>query len=339
MLWGDERMRASSIIAWCAAIFFTLVSSSIAHADDCTLKLLASLDLKLAGDVSMPLVPVSLSGQSKYLLLDTGSAFNMIAPKTADELSLKRKKGYFEVFDVSNDSSSEYVTSSFAVGHVTSDHINFVVEPPSMTVGDFDIDSGLLGYDILSHFDVDIDFGTGKLNLISPDHCDGKVVYWPASAVAVVPMTLHDLGHIEVPVNLDGQTQYAVLDTGASYTTLTILAAENGYNLKLGDSETPSRGNLQGHESQSTYQHTFKTLELEGIAINNPQVVIIPDPTHHLRAASAQPEIGSHLTKATNDETRITMLLGMNVLRHLHIYIAYKERKLYITPAGSAPAP
>ena len=31
------------------------------------------------------------------------------------------------------------------------------------------------------------------------------------------------------------------------------------------------------------------------------------------------------------------MLIGMNVLRHLHIYIAYKEQKIYITPAG-APA-
>jgi hypothetical protein len=27
------------------------------------------------------------------------------------------------------------------------------------------------------------------------------------------------------------------------------------------------------------------------------------------------------------------MTLGMDVLRHLHVYIATKERKLYITPA------
>jgi hypothetical protein len=27
------------------------------------------------------------------------------------------------------------------------------------------------------------------------------------------------------------------------------------------------------------------------------------------------------------------MLLGMNVLRNLHVYVAYKERKLYVTPA------
>jgi hypothetical protein len=32
------------------------------------------------------------------------------------------------------------------------------------------------------------------------------------------------------------------------------------------------------------------------------------------------------------------MLIGMNILRHLHIYIAYKEHKLYITPAGTPTA-
>jgi hypothetical protein len=32
------------------------------------------------------------------------------------------------------------------------------------------------------------------------------------------------------------------------------------------------------------------------------------------------------------------MILGMDILHHLHLYIAYKEKKLYITPA-SAPAP
>ena len=309
-----------------------------ALADDCTLKLQASLELKFAGDEYGPMVPVTLSGQQRYMLLDTGSGFNAISPKAADELALTRQKGRFQLFDISNDYSSEYVTSSFAIGGITADRLNFVVEPASMTVGDSELDSGLLGYDILSHFDVDIDFGTGKLNLISPDHCEGKVVYWPSSAVAVVPMTLHELGHIEIPVKLDGQLQYAIVDTGASNTTLTTLAAENGYNLKLGSPDTPALGNLQGHESQATYQHTFKTLEFEGVGINNPQVAIIPDTTRHTRAAIAEPEVGSHLPKAREDEVRITMLIGMSVLRHLHIYIAYKEHKLYITPAGTPTA-
>ncbi len=29
------------------------------------------------------------------------------------------------------------------------------------------------------------------------------------------------------------------------------------------------------------------------------------------------------------------MILGMDILRHLHVYIAYKEQKLYLTPAAT----
>ena len=32
------------------------------------------------------------------------------------------------------------------------------------------------------------------------------------------------------------------------------------------------------------------------------------------------------------------VILGMNVLSQMHVYIAYKERKLYITAASPQPA-
>jgi hypothetical protein len=33
------------------------------------------------------------------------------------------------------------------------------------------------------------------------------------------------------------------------------------------------------------------------------------------------------------------LLVGMDVLKHLHLYIAYQERKLYITPPDQPAAP
>jgi hypothetical protein len=29
------------------------------------------------------------------------------------------------------------------------------------------------------------------------------------------------------------------------------------------------------------------------------------------------------------------MLIGMDILQHLHLYIAYREQKLYVTPAST----
>ncbi len=37
---------------------------------------------------------------------------------------------------------------------------------------------GVIGTDLLGKFDVDLDIAHKKLNLFSPDHCKGQVVYW-----------------------------------------------------------------------------------------------------------------------------------------------------------------
>jgi hypothetical protein len=49
--------------------------------------------------------------------------------------------------------------------------------------------------------------------------------------------------------------------------------------------------------------------------VSYPDIVLIPD---------RESKVGASGPK---------MLLGMNVLRHLHLYIAYGEHKLYVTPA------
>jgi hypothetical protein len=46
-----------------------------------------------------------------------------------------------------------------------------------------------------------------------------------------------------------------------------------------------------------------------------------------------------HNTRIPDKNLEIALpqvIIGMNVLRKLHIYIAYKEQKLYVTPAAPA---
>jgi hypothetical protein len=67
-----------------------------------------------------------------------------------------------------------------------------------------------------------------------------------------------------------------------------------------------------GHE----YRYAFKTLSFGGVSVSNPDLVLVP-----------------------RDEGRIggppTIILGMGILRQLHMYIAYAERKLYVTSASA----
>jgi hypothetical protein len=207
-----------------------------------------------------------------------------------------------------------------------------VISPEKELFGDDDEYVGVIGPNILREYDVDIDFGAPKLNLMSPDHCEGKVIYWQASAVAVVPIEVLKTGHIVLHVMLDGQPLVAMLDTGAWMTTITLPDAESDYGLKMGSPDTPRIGDLNDKVGAATYRHRFKTLDFDGIAVGNVDVAIIPD---YLKGKyKTGPEIGSRFSDNSESGEYPDMLIGMNVLKHLHIYIAYKEKKLYITPAG-----
>lgn len=313
-----------------------------AHAEECAkpLSLVTSVDMTPVEDNRAVLIPVTLNGKQKQLLVDTGGAMTEMSPEVADELALPRQKTGYQLFDVSGRVSNQYVHADLGLGTLTAKDMIFMLAPSGQDFGDTQI-AGLLAPDILKNYDVDIDFGAGKFNLLSQDHCEGKVIYWKADVVAVVPIKVMASGHILLPVTLNGKQLTAMLDTGASNTTLSEPIAEQEFGLKMGTPDTPATGTLATRSAATTYHHVFDTLAIEGIAVSHTDIDIMPDFLKQVATEAATPETGSHLAGRRADETQQAMLLGMNILRHFHIYIAYKEDKIYITPAtppANAPA-
>ncbi|MEI9991265.1 MAG: pepsin/retropepsin-like aspartic protease family protein [Rhizomicrobium sp.] len=321
-----------------AAIILAGFSQAPAAAEDCKpLTRLASVDLVPGADKRQEFVPVTLAGKDKLMLLDTGGVYAMISPSAAQELGLEGNTGNVELFDVAGRKSDLYAAASFALGRLKMDRMPFAITDGAKVSDDPRI-AGILGPDLFKHYELDIDFGANKLSVFSQDHCEGKVIYWPATAVAVVPMRVYGSGHIIVPVQLDGKEVLATLDTGAWNTTLTQRIAESQYGLKMGSADTPQSGALEGRAASHTYSHVFASLTFEGITVNHPHVEIIPDMTHDL-LANTPPDTGTRLRPVEAKEFDSSMLIGMNILRHFHIFISYKENKLYVTPADAPAAP
>ena len=187
---------------------------------------------------------------------------------------------------------------------------------------------GILGSDFLSLFDVSIDPVTNKLDLLNPDHCPDKVVYWPASVIAKVPVERTKDGHLVVSIELDGKPFKALLDTGAWNSTIRIKPARMLLGVTPGGPDAPATGELNGTKGLTTYTHTFKTLSFDGVTVTNPSIELIPDMWEE--PLSSTPT-GSKI-KVREEADKPDMLLGMNVLKHMHIYIAYKDRFVYFTP-------
>jgi hypothetical protein len=316
----------------CTAILVLALAVPAAADDKCPpLKIVASIDLIPMTNSQHYAVPVEIAGTPKRMILDMGADVSMLSAKAADELKLSTHKSRsVKFYTLTSASTDRYTSVPVKLGYMQGNVDMWVSE----TLNDLSSDPlvvGLLGTDVLSNYDLSIDFTANKLELLSQDHCDGNVVYWPASAIAVVPFQTWSIGKIMFDVTLDGKTMKAILDTGASTSTLRLDTAVSELGIQPGSADTPASGHLNEREDLTIYRHTFKTLDFHGIVVSNPKFTLIPEKMSQILAAG---ESRRWRNPVREYGIEAPILIGMNVLKHLHIYIAYQEKKLYITPAG-----
>jgi predicted aspartyl protease len=293
------------------------------------LKLFDSVKMRSAGSGLREYVPVRVNGTKKEFLLDTGGSRTQIARPVAEELKLPIRQGDIQMIDLTGAISRDQTTvSEFFIGDMRGTDI----ELPVSSLGG---EAGLVAIDRLMRLDVDLDFASDTMNLILPDHCPGTVIYWKPSVAAVIPVVMNGY-QIVVPVLVDGHQEHAVIDTGATDSTLFIDEARRLFDLTMGSDDTPENGVLNGDDTLKTYGHTFKTLSFGDVTVNNPKLTLIPNAIG--RNLDKTPLVSGH-TKSEKDLISIQdMLIGMDVLRKLHVYFAFGERKMYVSPA-SEPVP
>jgi len=274
----------------------------------CNLVQYASLNLTTepSGKVS---VPVRVNGKTASFVVDTGGFFGGISSSLATSMKLPRRPwpyGLRLVFYGKAEENHMVGLDTFELDRLVAKSVPMPVMPDSLLESD---SYGLLAGNVLHGYDVEIDFLHEKLNLFSPDHCPGRVVYW-ADSWAQVPITLDEAWHFYIEVTLDGKRIRAAVDTGAADTVMTFERAQGLFGLPDKSSLKPGPGGI--------YHYPFAALSFEGVQVQHPNIVLIPQS----RVAPNTPEL----------------LLGVNILRELHLYISYKEKMLYLTSAEAQSA-
>lgn len=278
---------ASTVVA------LSVIAGSGARADSCG-PLTVAAAMEMASDATgLVVVPALLGNVRKGMVVDTGSGVSDVSSATVSELHLSTFQNQFVNNQTGNKFEKAVGISPFGIGSIATKTYTFRVKD-TWALGA----AGSIGADLLVSYDADFDFGGNKFNLVNQNHCDGQVVYWKADAVVIVPIEVARDGRVTLTVMVDGHPFKALLSTGLTGTTVTAATASS-----LLGSSTP----------------TVHALALEGLAINNPHLVV----ADKLRDAAGVP-----LDPALD----VNMTLGLDVLKRLHLYIAYKEHKLYITP-------
>jgi predicted aspartyl protease len=301
-----------------------LILSASAQAADCKLTRLASVDMQTD---PRPMIDVTIAGKPYHFLVDTGAVFSEIASDVATNLGLATAAVKdMEIYGAGGEELKRYaVVEDFNIGRLHADKMNMAIRDrkEGSTV------DGVLGPDILMQYDVDFDFGAHKFNLFSQDHCPNSVVYW-STDYADASFDKGDR-HVAFDVTLDDHTVSAALDTGSTSTLLAEHVARQTYGLS---------DQSQGMETDNTasgyvkYRYRFKSLSVGGLAVANPLVYILPDLAekafHRKRDLTKQDADPLHREELVTPD----LIRGMNVLSKLHVYISYKDDKLYFTSAG-----
>ena len=303
-------MKFPAALALCLSLAAPALADD-AWPEECRLSEVASFPMTLREDGHV-VIPVAVEGREKTFVVDTGGYASSLSPRAADDLGLKRRPlTARKVRDLGGATATEYVRAgSFALG--------------SMVARDFDLmvldglnnADGLIAPDLLLQFDVEFDFAARRVNLFKPHPCSGKAVYWKGPYVQVPFDTTED-GHVRVGVTLDGRDTMAMLDTGSPVTLITLRDAARYFDIDPNSTSLTPVAALHGGQggTAATYAYPFKSLTMGGVNVNNPRVLLTD-------------------SEGLNRHEHTPMLIGMNVMRHLHLYFAYHEHELYISPGG-----
>lgn len=275
-------------------------------------------------------LPSRISGFQTHLLLDTGAFWNLMNKDLAAQLHLPTHTSYeIYMIDASGAKIDQLTTvPEFMLGDLKIAKLDFFVG--GNLGGTPESYGGVLGRNMFTQADLEIDNAGKSVSLFSPDHCPGEGVHWSDEAVVLEYQrdksnTTHTGTRIKtairpeqldepiVSAELQGKPVTVLFDTGASMTSIDLEHAEKVFGIGPGSpGVTPAGSTYVGSGAEvPVYAYTFKELTISGIRFENVPV---------------------HLGQFGNDAQ---VVLGMHEMKHLHMYYAFKEGRIYITSADA----
>jgi len=284
-----------------------------ARAEDCRLIRQWSFDF-IEGPSGDMLTRQPLATGHGYFVFDSGAVANVIFADQADALHLQRGRGSHSIVGAAGMMTDEAVVDPYSLREY------FVV--PRVPGGD-PREAGALGAPLYLEHDLELDFAGRRINLYLPDHCSAATVY-RAPEFTALPLRIDRFGRAFVTIVLDGVPLAALIDTGATDTTLSFDAARRRFGLSPGSPGVEPAGTVRDVQGNAlaNYRRPFKALDIGGIRFDNPRIDI----------------------SGTAWEPGTDLILGLNELRRLHLFFAFREQRLYAarfvpaTPAAK-PAP
>lgn len=304
--------------------------ASNASAAESSCKLVA-IELPVTLSDNRPLIPASINGQPVKMLLDTGAATSMIFRSAAAHLKLNVLLNGGSSYGVDGTEVLGTVAiADFGLGETKVRNIKlYATGRRDARKEDTSPDDavGLLGEDLLSHWDLDLDMSKGKVRLMTPRNCKGdEVVYWSKS-YAMLPLLRAPDEWLWTSVQINGHEMKGMYDTGADRSvvaTKSLRAAGVEAETSIRSIGMASGTAGKGIELSSAI---FPTLSVGQESVKNARLQIA-----ELFERDKVVNTGSLIAQSVGDFP--DMLLGVDFFLAHHVYFARSQNKVYFTYEG-----
>lgn len=318
---GGFMVRAAILLS--AALF-----AGAAQADEqCTLRQLGSFELKQLSD-GMLSIPITIAGKPQIMEVAISSPFSYLYADYGDAENFPKKKlpSNIAIHINGQDPKKTYTIPTLLIGNAAAKDIEMVrVEGPRQSKGEA---VGQIALDLLANFDVEFDMKNEKMNLFAQDHCDGQVVYW-AKSYATLPFKTDASGHTNFKMSLDGKDVTVAFDISPRPGIMGMKTANRIFDL---DENSPGVARVENtrKDGPSIYRYPFKSLSIEGVTITNPKIFLYQQSTECRTNLRISENTRFYRCFGASD-----LHLGLAEICQLHLYFAFKEKKLYVTAADA----
>ncbi|MBV8612716.1 MAG: aspartyl protease family protein [Acetobacteraceae bacterium] len=277
----------------------------------CALAQRATVPLRV--EASQFLVAVTVDGREATFKLDTGAGRSLVTPEAARRLDLPRDPWVgATVWGIGGiERASVAAPRSLSLAGVPlrqrgrAGQAALAVGPLAAQPGGGPPVDGLMGRDLLSAFDVELDPAAHRMTLWSVSGCAGRFLPWrgPYDAIAALP------GYgaaLALPVLADGESLRALPDTG---TTETMLGVPGVVRLGLTEPGVPT-GTVRG---VGTRARPAWTARLSSLRIGQESERDVPVLATRLRFYPV-----------------VDMLLGADWFRTRHVWLSYATKQVFV---------
>ncbi len=291
--------------AWAAAAQATCITSHVA-------------DLTLTLYQNKLFVPVTINGSPQRLFIDTGADMTVLSSATAQHLDIIRDFDHtIEALGVGGRDNHLYsaLVDRLAIGGMAFDGLHLAIADFNMPLADGEQAGGLIGGDLLSRFDLDLDVPGRRIGFWRITGCNSVTPPWQASTSAL-PLTRKGTNLEALDVQVNGATVQLDLDTGAPFLVLNERdAARAGVPPEVIENGQVASGRGVNESAYTGHFHIFTNIRLGDARYDEVPAVVVPR------------------SRYGGDNG----LLGLMFLRQHRVWLSYATNMLFVQNAPAAP--